>query len=133
MVKLLGWLVLVLAVVFLLGFFWAALRAALWLFRDGLERWYAKNFGPPVIEEPAPVPCVANLPQAQPVEETPELAGRLFLFRGRMYQEQGEEDGVVTFTRDVVVNGRSVQEEVQVLAADLTQGEDGLWTLNGRN
>ncbi len=64
----------------------------------------------------------------------PVPPARTLWFRGTAWQQQGtpSQQGLVTFVREIAVNGRPVQDTVQVHAADLTQRPDGMWALTGR-
>lgn len=97
-----------------------------------LARLFARFRRPKAV---VPTPAVLGLevppppPIARKVTPPPMLQ-----FRGFLWVQKGTEDerGRLTFVRDVVVDGRIVQTEVQLLASDLSRHSDGTFFLGGR-
>jgi len=79
--------------------------------------------------EPVTVLGVVTQPPREPAHET-----RTLRFRDALWHQHGEPSplGIVTFVREIAVNGRAVHDEVQLHGEDLARQADGVWTLNGR-
>jgi hypothetical protein len=88
----------------------------------------------PALELPAhaPTPTALGLTVQAPATEVAPPLGTLH-FRGHRWLQVGPADarGIVTFVREVAVDGRAVQSELRVNAADLTFNGT-TYTLNGR-
>lgn len=97
-----------------------------------LSRLFAR-FRRPKAVVPPPTVLGLEVPPPMPVvrKVTPPP---MLQFRGFLWVQKGTEDarGRLTFVRDVVVNGRVVQTEVQLVASDLSQAADGTFFLGGR-
>lgn len=87
----------------------------------------------PTVVVPPPVHAVLGV-TTEPSRAVPVLTGRRIRFKELEWVQRDGPDrqGLVTFVRDIVVNGRVVQSELQVHEADLTQLPDGTWALHGR-
>lgn len=84
----------------------------------------------PALERPAPI--VLGLTVQEPI--VAPVALRTLAFRGQTWQQQTPADGngIVTFTREVAVNGRPVLSELRVREADLMPRGD-TYHLYGRD
>lgn len=97
-----------------------------------LSRLFARFRRPKAV---VPPPAVLGLEVPPPTPVVRKITPPPMLqFRGFLWVQKGTEDarGRLTFVRDVVVNGRVVQTEVQLVASDLSQAADGTFFLGGR-
>lgn len=115
----------------LLSSLWAA------LVRQWRVLWYNPDTYFPA-ETPVEVVSVVNMPSAPaaPRVEPPAAPRRVLEFRGWQWveeREEGKQNELVRFSREIAVNGRAVKSELTVAKADLTRKDNGHYTLNGRD
>lgn len=99
--------------------------------------WYTPERDMPPLLPEQPV-SVINMPSAPaaPRVEPPAAPRRVLEFRGWQWveeREEGKQNELVRFSREIAVNGRAVKSELTVLKADLTRKDNGHYTLNGRD
>lgn len=100
-----------------------------------LSRLFARFRRPAPPAPVVPPPAVLGLEVPPPTPVVRKVTPPPMLqFRGFLWVQKGTEDarGRLTFVRDVVVDGRIVQTEVQLLASDLSRHSDGTFFLGGR-
>lgn len=97
-----------------------------------MRRWWP--FGRPVPVPSAKTPtAVLNLPVHPPHQKTRPV-GRVLVFRHAKWTQDGAETakGTVRFVREIAVDGRAVEMELEVCVDDLDPQPDGTLRLRGR-
>lgn len=119
---------------------------ALW--QQTVNRWTAWRNPPapePVADEPSTDPAafsvtaaVLNLPTVATINTAATViptVGRQVVFRNAMWDELSVNaaTGIVTYAREIAVNGKPVLEEMQVHYQDLAPRSDGTWGVIGHS